>query len=82
MKLLDDGTLIVPADFYDRKTKRVLICPDNTGDSYLFIKPKEGKWSFNNKCGTFKVWTCSECGLNMETMWTFCPHCGARMVTE
>ena len=46
-----------------------------------FAEPKRntGEWSFNNKCGTFKVWTCSECGLNMETMWPFCPNCGADM---
>lgn len=39
-----------------------------------------GEWVYNNKSGTFKVFTCSECGLNVESdMWCYCPNCGAKM---
>lgn len=42
-----------------------------------------GEWVYNNKSGTFKVFTCSECGLNVESdMWCYCPNCGADMKGE
>ena len=44
-------------------------------------RPK-GEWIYNDKQGTFKIYTCSECGLNMETEWDFCPNCGAEMRKE
>ena len=39
-----------------------------------------GEWKHNNKSGTFKIFTCSKCGLNIETDgWDYCPNCGAKM---
>ena len=41
---------------------------------------RSGEWIYNNKIGTFKIFTCSLCGVNMETdQWNYCPNCGARM---
>ena len=42
-----------------------------------------GRWKYNAKIGTFKVWTCDQCGWNSEAEFNFCPNCGAKMeVTE
>ena len=46
-------------------------------------EPKRGYWKYNAKIGTFKVWTCDQCGWNSEAEFNFCPNCGAKMeVTE
>ena len=46
----------------------------------LAMDRSTGKWIYNNKSGTFKLFTCSKCGLNMETdRWSYCPNCGAKM---
>ena len=46
-------------------------------------QPKRGVWNYNSKIGTFKVWTCDQCGWNYEAEFNFCPNCGAKMeVTE
>lgn len=31
---------------------------------------------------TYYSYECSECGDHHGTMWKYCPHCGARMVSE
>lgn len=41
-----------------------------------------GKWIYNDKLGTFKIFTCSVCGINMEAEWDYCPNCGAKMESE
>ena len=46
------------------------------------IKPRKGKWIYNQKRGTVKIWTCSECGWNDIGEWNFCPNCGADMREE
>ena len=40
---------------------------------------RKGHWIDNDRSGTFKIWQCSECAINMEARWNFCPHCGADM---
>lgn len=42
-------------------------------------QPKRGVWNYNSKIGTFKVWTCDQCGWNYEAEFNFCPNCGAKM---
>lgn len=42
-------------------------------------QPKRGHWNHNDKYGTFKVWTCDQCGWNYEAKHNFCPHCGSDM---
>ena len=46
------------------------------------IEPRRGKWIYNQKRGTVKIWTCSECGWNDIGEWNFCPNCGADMREE
>lgn len=49
-------------------------------DEYEIAGRPSGEWVHNNKSGTFKVFTCSECGLNVESdMWCYCPNCGVKM---
>ena len=43
---------------------------------------KTGKWEENNNIGTFKDFTCSECGWDSEGAFNFCPNCGAEMKKE
>lgn len=46
-------------------------------------QPKRGKWQYNGKHGTFKIYTCDKCGWNYEAKHNYCPNCGAKMeVTE
>ena len=46
-------------------------------------EPKRGYWKYNGKIGTFKIFTCDQCGWNSEAEFNFCPNCGAKMeVTE
>lgn len=40
---------------------------------------RTGKWVMNDHIGTFKIFTCSECGWNSEAPFNFCPNCGAKM---
>jgi rubredoxin len=40
---------------------------------------KKGKWIYNQKRGTTKIWTCSECDWNDIGEFNFCPNCGADM---
>lgn len=40
---------------------------------------RTGKWVMNDHIGTFKIFTCSECGWNSEAPFNFCPHCGVYM---
>lgn len=41
--------------------------------------PKMGRWKYNNKIGTFKIFTCDQCGWNSEAEFNYCPNCGADM---
>lgn len=45
-------------------------------------EPKRGYWKYNAKIGTFKVWTCDQCGWNSEAEFNYCPNCGAKMEGE
>lgn len=38
---------------------------------------RTGKWVMNDHIGTFKIFTCSECGWNSEAPFNFCPNCGS-----
>ena len=42
-------------------------------------EPKRGCWKYNGKIGTFKIFTCDQCGWNSEAEFNFCPNCGAKM---
>jgi hypothetical protein len=48
----------------------------------LTLKQRTGKWVMNDHIGTFKIFTCSECGWNSEAQFNFCPNCGVKMETE
>lgn len=40
-------------------------------------KQRTGKWVMNDHIGTFKIFTCSECGWNSEAPFNFCHNCGS-----
>lgn len=40
---------------------------------------KRGNWKYNGKSGTFKIFTCDQCGRNSEAEFNFCPDCGVDM---
>lgn len=52
----------------------------NTADrkTIVYSKIVRGEWKPNNLNG-FKIYDCSNCGIHMEAMWNYCPHCGAKM---
>jgi hypothetical protein len=52
---------------------------DSIIDLLPSIQPKRGRWQYNNKIGTFKIFTCDQCGWNSEAEFNFCPNCGAKM---
>lgn len=43
------------------------------------IEPRKGMWIYNQKRGTVKIWTCSECGWNDIGEFNFCSNCEADM---
>lgn len=43
------------------------------------LERKRGNWKYNGKSGTFKIFTCDQCGRNSEAEFNFCSNCGADM---
>jgi rubrerythrin len=66
----------------DSNKKRLDEWINNLPSTQPTIKPRKGKWIYNQKRGTVKIWTCSECGWNDIGEWNFCPNCGADMREE
>ena len=53
-------------------------------EKYPSVYPKNnksiGKWKFNN--AVFGEWTCSNCNMDSNEQFDFCPNCGAKMESE
>ena len=47
---------------------------------------RKGKWAkrttVTSNGNIYYSYECSECGDHHGTLWNYCPHCGARMVSE
>ena len=61
-----------------------IVSPSDVIKKLPTAESKRGKWQYNGKHGTFKIYTCDQCGWNSEAEFNFCPNCGSdhREVTE
>lgn len=66
-KLLDDAPIV--------------LLPSSLTETITPLEPerKKGRWVYNDKIGTFKIFTCDQCGCNSEAEFNFCMNCGADM---
>lgn len=79
MRLIDADRLLDRCKFYHLPNGDLAVPIIDVQHAPTIEPERKGEWIPNQENGTFKIYTCSNCGWNSEAEFNFCPNCGADM---